>query len=305
MQKCIAVAAGKNCTEPLHVLFTSIFENNKDSLFWIFILYIDLDKADINFYKDIIEQTGNKVTFVPVQEGVFPDTEYAHITKETFLRLFIPALLPANVERILYLDYDTVVQGSLGFLFEEPFGKYSLMAAQLQKNSKELYDLKRSNGIPSYAKYFNAGVLVMNLEKLRRDKHFQIEFVNNYLKNDIKRLKQDDQGYLNHFLWKNTKYLNYSKYNYNAAIYTCLNKNVFRKCMEILYLLKNEKQACRKAIIIHYRGERKPWHTDYNGQCAHAYWLYAHKAGYARRREVEKRQQKEKYRKICQLIFGN
>lgn len=301
-KKCIAFAVGAKCTKQVHIMLNSVFMNNLDMFFECYVLFFDLPDREKKFYYRIITQAGHSCRFIQFPRINIAVTEYAHVTSETFLRLLIPAVIPVGIERVLYLDFDIIVNGSLKELFQYPFMGCSLLAVKANRDQRRLRDIKKINGVPNGKKYFNAGVLVMNLEMLRDDEHFKREFVLDYLENHLNEIREDDQGYLNHFLWNKTKIINY-KYNYNAAIYYCNGYDLFSRFKSILTLIKEEKKAEREAIIIHFRGASKPWDKKYNGQCSKLYFRYARDAGYYMNIRTHIAHKKAKFLNIVNLIL--
>jgi lipopolysaccharide biosynthesis glycosyltransferase len=89
--------------------------------------------------------------------------------KATWYRVFLPELLPGR-DRVLYLDADLIVMEHLGRLYEDPrLGEHCLGAVT---NVFQHNDAGRPAelGLPSSSVYFNAGVLLMNLEAMRADR---------------------------------------------------------------------------------------------------------------------------------------
>ncbi|WP_207424824.1 glycosyltransferase family 8 protein [Desertivirga brevis] len=100
---------------------------------------------------------------IPVDHTAFPLT--------TYLRLFGPHIVPASVKKIIYLDVDMIVQDDISKLYNVDIGDALIAAVQdIGKtvscdwggvpNWKEL-------GMDEQAKYFNAGLLVINTEAWR------------------------------------------------------------------------------------------------------------------------------------------
>lgn len=102
--------------------------------FRVYFLYFDIPDEEIRFYKRIIRKAGHECSFIKAPPVQVAKRTYSHITNETFLRLLIPAVLPQDVDRALYLDFDIVVNGSLKKIFQYPFGEYSLIASEIGKN---------------------------------------------------------------------------------------------------------------------------------------------------------------------------
>ena len=88
-----------------------------------------------------------------------------------FLRLLIPQLLPEDVKKAIYLDADVVVLDNIVALWTEPVGDVALLAVRDRigsVGSPAGLQNYRELGIPADAKYFNSGVLVLNLERWRK-----------------------------------------------------------------------------------------------------------------------------------------
>lgn len=100
---------------------------------------------------------------IPVDKSAFPLT--------TYLRLFAPYALPQDVERLIYLDVDTIVQKDISILWNTDLESFTIGA---------VLDVGKTvdcpwGGIPNYkelgllptTKYFNAGIMVMDVVKWR------------------------------------------------------------------------------------------------------------------------------------------
>jgi lipopolysaccharide biosynthesis glycosyltransferase len=98
---------------------------------------------------------------IPVDSSSFPLT--------TYLRIFSPYVLPAEVERIIYLDVDTIVLEDISKLWYEDLSSFTIGA---------VIDVGKTvdcawGGIPNYqelglsakTKYFNAGIMLIDVVK--------------------------------------------------------------------------------------------------------------------------------------------
>ena len=125
------------------------------------------------------------------------------ITIATYFRLLIPELLASDISKVIYLDADVIVHADLGGLWATPLGSYPLLAVQDQgvRHISGPYGLSnyKSLGIPEDAKYFNAGVLVLDLEKWRRDRIS--DAVVQYIRDNSEHIRFHDQDGLNAVLW--------------------------------------------------------------------------------------------------------
>ncbi len=101
----------------------------------------------------------------PIDDSAFPFT--------AFLRLFAPYILDKEVEKLIYFDVDMIVLKDVSELWNIDLQGYTL-AAVLDvgktadcswggiQNFKEL-------GIPGSAKYFNSGLMIIDVKKWRND----------------------------------------------------------------------------------------------------------------------------------------
>ena len=86
---------------------------------------------------------------------------------ETYFRLKLPTVLD-KVEKVIYLDSDVIVLGDIEKLWCQKLEENFILAVEepSQLNKESLESLE-SLGMKEFSPYFNAGVLIMNLSKMR------------------------------------------------------------------------------------------------------------------------------------------
>jgi lipopolysaccharide biosynthesis glycosyltransferase len=70
------------------------------------------------------------VSFLQIESGLlcaFP--VFGHISIATYFRVLLPSLLPPLLERVLFIDSDLVIDGSLEKLWTTPIDGYAMAAA--------------------------------------------------------------------------------------------------------------------------------------------------------------------------------
>jgi len=87
------------------------------------------------------------------------------ISVASYARLFMPSLLPPEVEKLLYLDCDTLVADSLEELWNTPLEDYYIAGVH---DTVDVYFQKVIGFAPEIS-YINAGVLLINLKRWRED----------------------------------------------------------------------------------------------------------------------------------------
>ena len=150
------------------------------------------------------------IEFVDITETVKQFNDKFHVrdyySKATYYRLFIPQLYP-QYKKALYLDSDIVVLGDISRLYHTPLGS-NLVGAITDEAVQNVpafceYVVQRI-GVKTPRHYFNAGILLMNLKRLR-----EIDFEKVFL-TLVDRITFDvaqDQDYLNVICRNRVKYI--------------------------------------------------------------------------------------------------
>ncbi|MCQ2112365.1 MAG: glycosyltransferase family 8 protein [Bacteroidaceae bacterium] len=178
--------------------------------------------------------------------------------KYVFYRLFMEKMLPSNISKVLYLDSDIIVRNSLSALWNENISDVAVgCVIDALSGSIEQYNRL---GFSSDYEYFNAGVLLVNLEYWRTH-NITDRFVDT-LKYKADIIKQQDQDVLNYVLHDSKRLLKFT-YNFQSG---------FMYKLSMLGLdynkYKNEIDAAADdPIVLHLSGMR-PW---ISGRMKHPY----------------------------------
>src|SRR5438093_789520 len=118
----------------------------------------------------------------------------------TYCRILLPQLV--NVPRLIYLDCDTLVFHDLSGLFDLELAPRKVLAAVRDSETLSLSQdslvLAKAMSLPAEGAYFNCGVMLMNLDELRRQ-HF-LESAVNFLNNWSGKYQFWDQSAINFLL---------------------------------------------------------------------------------------------------------
>ena len=179
---------------PLIVSITSALTNakkNKTTLIYHILCSKNLKKGNIYKLKSLLLIFPYNLEMIFYNMGnAFIKYKYQKYSQVTYYRLISPIFLP--IDRIIYLDCDVLIFNDLYEMYQTPF-KNNYILGFLDILSGGIDYL----GIPS-EKYINAGVLLMNLEKIRKDnKHFELLYMAKY----HKKLKHQDQTVINYILY--------------------------------------------------------------------------------------------------------
>lgn len=263
----VAIAANAKFIKYAYVMLTSLFENNKDRDICVYVLVSDLLVKELDIFEPLREKYEQQVIVLPVGEALFPEnlvcTDYWPI--EIWYRIALPELLPCDVKRILYLDVDVIVKGNLDELYDMSFEDHMFIGCHdyvmpdgISQKQAVLFQNELDN---AEFKYFNSGVLLMNLECMRKEDAFHEILKMSAEKRDY--LVAPDQDILNYMYWNRTKYVDRWKYNFYARL-------AFKED-------KGYEWATENASIIHYAGH-KPWDNKaLHFETERFWWEYASK----------------------------
>ena len=169
----------------------------------------------------------------------------SHITLESYLRIFAAEVLGNEIDKILYLDCDLVVVGDLLELWRTDIDAYALAAAP------DLYGGFRrpALGVPMDRSYVNAGVLLLNFARWRREQLPAALIC--FIEAHAASLIFHDQDAINAVLYDRTRLLD-RRWNVQSQMFR-LRRHVFPGAYAAI------REACRRPAILHYAGPEKPW----------------------------------------------
>lgn len=177
------------------VAITSMAESaDKDTFYQIYMLVSEELRNGHRLLTDLQGKYANiKINLLPVDGSEFQGVTInnKHITKATFYRLLLSELL--QEDKCLYLDSDIIVTTDLQELYSTDIddnyiaGVRDLWIDLISEEDREKRRIRTD--IPSMDQYVNAGVLLLNLAKIRAD-HMEERF-RSHMKKDYLFEDQD------------------------------------------------------------------------------------------------------------------
>jgi lipopolysaccharide biosynthesis glycosyltransferase len=251
----VVLCADKNVEVGLHVTLYSLLESSRQRIRINLILsgYHSHDLAKI--YNTLERFNGQyELHIIEADDSRFAKYRGLHGNKFTFMKLMVPEFLDDH--RVIYLDSDLIVQRDLSDLFNLDLKGY-VVAARGSANIEWQLERKffTSLGLNEKAKYFNAGVMVIDLQRWRvsgiTKKCF--EFAEKY----PRELIVADQTVLNYVFYENQFFELDSSYNH--PLYST------EPVIPI---------PVPPGKIFHFVGSPKPW--DFMGEILHANYPLFH-----------------------------
>ena len=238
------------------ILLKSIMKSNPNEKFSVYILNKELSNKEKETILESIKNSNIEINFIEINNSEidnFPVYEKRYPV-EIYFRLFASKYLPNNIDKVLYLDVDTVVINSLKELYNMDFENNLFIGATHIKKSLHKFHSIRF-GVSEKNIYVNTGVLLMNIKQLR---NIPIEQdVINFVKKNKSKLMLPDQDIV------------YALYGNRVKEVPALLYNLGDKELRLHNLYEKDNIDIDwvkvNTVVIHYYGRNKPWNKNYNG----------------------------------------
>lgn len=260
----ILVTLNENYFHPLLVMLKSLFLNNPNETFTIYLMHSNISQEKVDELDEFIQRHGSELQVIEISDHYFEDAPLLmHYTKEMYYRLLASQFLPKELERILYLDPDILVLNPVKDFYNLDLDGYLYAAASHHKVS--LKEINRIRLIPyEIENYYNSGVLLLNLE-LQREV-IDPEDIFTFVRKNRTRLIMPDQDILNALYSTKVKSVDEMLYNYDARFYGYYKLKTNGKC--------DMDFVINKTVFLHFCGKKKPWKKDYSGKFHSLYKHY-------------------------------
>lgn len=169
----IVIVANDNYIQHAAVMLTSLFDTNKGQQFRVFLLTDGI--SDINHERlDKLFAKNNSILEIYQPEIELKHTYNIDITKLSsgqwstmiYYKLFMPSILPTDVDRCLFLDVDMIVADDIKPLYETDMGsKYVIGAVE---DVVSCLSRKEALGLCATSPYINSGVMICDMVRWRK-----------------------------------------------------------------------------------------------------------------------------------------
>ena len=146
-------------------MLCSLFENNRDIHFHVHLLTHGLQHERISFLNGLCSRYQNELSVYNVDESKLDGVKFREnrpLTKAAYYRVLLPEILSTEIDKILYLDCDIIVLGSVKDLYNIELNGLALAACQDASPYNNLHRIQL--GLDLKGKAFCSGIMVINLE---------------------------------------------------------------------------------------------------------------------------------------------
>ena len=221
----------------------------------IYIMHSDLESVDETYLRREAAGKDVRIHFVGIniEETDFPESDRYPL--QIYYRIFASFFLPQNLEKIIYLDADTIVINPLIELWKMEFnGNYFLACTHIRKVLNKINRIRL--GIKEERPYINSGVMLMNLTELRKRQNYSE--MKEYVKKYRKVLTLPDQDIITALYGDKIGLLDTMVYNLSDRMLAIYNGDMGHKKRDIDWVREH-------TVVIHYYGKQKPWNKNYRG----------------------------------------
>lgn len=248
----IGFASSDLFKKPTKTMISSFLEHNPGQHVF-HLVYLDTSEETRNEFKSLIEENGSIFVEHKLNCSLFDGFKYfSRFGYTTYFRIVFPFLV-GDIDRLLWIDSDTVVNGDLSFLFEMKLDKSVYGVNYPEEKCIEKLNLN-NKGI-----YINCGVLLYNIDRIKNN--YSLDSILQAFVSNQDLYTYADQCFINMFFQDD---LGTIPQAYNRIIY------------RVLRISKKQKQEIiEQGKVVHFVGNIKPWMYLYNNSMYKLYWKYA------------------------------
>lgn len=251
-------------------LHSAILNKKSRTVYHVHVIAKDFSKAD----KEKLKQMEQKGVSVSISDTIEPNLDISHLGRFTSFKTTLQKLFIVNylkgVDKVLYLDADTLVQKDLAEVFNTDIENKYVAAVkdglmyQFPEHIEEL-------GLVWRNFYFNSGVMLLNLKEMRSNdvlRHF-ITYFNTH--SEI----FGDQDILNVVFGEKVIPLSYL-YNVNSTFFEEKDATFLSSFFDEP-VFQTPQEVYKNAAILHFAGH-KPWTLYFTHRSLKNLWRsYANK----------------------------
>lgn len=247
----VMYAADENYVEIMAVSIKSMMLTNKWEKIHFYLVEDGISKESRQALEEMVSESGNEITFIPkpdIRGMLGVELKTLRWSDSAYSRLFLKELFGTEnmIEKLLYMDCDTLIVGSLQELWNMDISDY-LGAACLECMSNMH---KRIVGAKPKDNYINTGMLLLNVKRWIDEniQDMEADFIRKYKG----KTEYVDQGVINGTVSNRFKMIS-PRYNLTALAYdfTYEEMQIYRK-PSFGYSKEEWMEAVKHPVVVHF-----------------------------------------------------
>lgn len=259
----IAYACDDNYIAHTGISILSLFDSNQSvDEIAIYLISVNISEENITHIHNIVVKYKRKLIIIPFKE-LCPNLRLSNVGRHietVYAKLFFGNI--ANVDKIIYLDSDIIINGSLKEMWDIDLNdNYFGLLKTVTKDYCEKLGLNISDP------FYNDGVAIVNSKKLRQDNVQEnfLKFIDSFNGNPPVL----SEGTIN-VVCRGKIMSIHPKFNFGSSFLMHSNKNLNIISSEVLYYPAGIIDEARSnPIVIHYLAGwfKRPWEVE----CTHPF----------------------------------
>lgn len=252
----ILVTLNAGYLPPLKVMLWSLHANNPTETFSIWLVHASMTEAQVAEVQQLADAFGWQLHNEHVTTAFTDQTPLIErYPQEMYFRLLCGQILPADVQRVIYLDPDILVINALRPLWELDLqGK--MLAAAAHRGVTKLVDNVNQLRLGTTTSYFNSGVLVIDVAQARTK--IKLSDITAAIEKYSATLILPDQDILNFLYGNDILEIPEEIWNYDTRKYLVYQTRTLTE-HDIHWVMA-------QTVILHYCGTPKPWDPKSDGK---------------------------------------
>ena len=252
----ILVTLDENYIPYLNVMLSTLIRFNKGCVFHVYLLHTEISAKALEGTEQMLSGAGGRLIPIKADNLALDEAPTtSRYPKEIYYRIFAARYLPSTLDRVLYLDPDLVINGSILPLYRLDMEEYYYAAASHIDRLGLLHKFNELRlDMDDDSPYINSGVLLMNLSLLRKEQDYEDVF--RFIKKRKSLLVLPDQDIISSLYGSKIYTLDPFRYNMTERLFRA--HSLFEKGFDLKWVREH-------SIIIHYCGRNKPWKENYIG----------------------------------------
>lgn len=248
-----------NYAMPTVVAITSLYYNrNENNEYRIYVICSEVSDGNIEMIKALSQEDKDFYVEAIVRndleqfEGLGTE-KVLHVSKAAIYKFELPNIF-SQYDRILYLDGDMLVLNDICPLFDTDIeDRYAAVVKDYKATTYPIPQLEKLKIATKHKFYWNSGMMVLNLKKMREDDlteklfDYKLHGINIFM----------DQDALNVVFEENVRYVPL----YNNMMSTLITMYPPKVIMDYYNIeeYSNYEKLLQKATVLHLTGRLKPW----------------------------------------------
>lgn len=241
----IAMITDQKYLLPTAVALRTLVEKaNRDVMYHIYLIMDEECQKNWDRYYQIEKDNNiDIVAITPEMKEDVSEFQHSYVSKAALAKFCLAEIFP-QLDKILYVDGDVIFHSDLTDLYDTDIA--DCYAAVVKDMPSYIWGDIGELGLTDY---FNSGMMLLNLKKMREDDVKNKLF--EYKKHEIRKLFMDQDAF-NMVFANQVKFIS-PIYNFVSACYECATKE------EICAFYGIDNADLEKIEIDHMAGVKKPW----------------------------------------------